>query len=261
MNVYKRAKTFVRTVRLYKSWPLLIRSSLPGFRMAEPTVCVLRNGISYEVASWSDLHVIKEIWTHAHYGRLLPEIRESSVVIDIGAHIGVFSIMAARRAPGVRVFAFEPLPENFLRFTKNIARNVLAGQITAVQQAVGGTRGTRDLYMMPERFSPSLHPLAGSEGKVSVACVTLADIFDAHGIATCDFLKIDCEGAEYEILMSTPPEYFKRIRSITLETHDHLGLALQGDVHSLAAFLKNLNFEVAISEDPAHLLFARNLSM
>lgn len=258
MNIAKKFRTLVKTIRIYKSWPLMVRSSLPGFRMKGPTVCRLRCGVSYEVESWSDLHVIREVWTHGHYDRFVGMIGEGATVIDVGAHIGVFAIKAAARAPKGRVFAFEPLPDNIARLKKNILRNGLSDRITVVESAVSGANGTRDLYVMPERFSPSLYPLKDNQGKVSITCTTLHDAFDAYKIERCDFLKIDCEGPELEILAATAPEYFKRIRSITIETHDHLISENAGNAEKIEALLKGSRFEVSPSNDGTHMLFARN---
>lgn len=239
----------------------MVRSSLPGFHMSGPAVVTLRSGLSYDVGSWSDLHVMREVWTHGHYNRLMEEIREGSTVVDIGAHIGVFSIAAATRASGVKVFAFEPFPENFFRLRKNIARNKLEDRIFPIDCAIAGARGSRDIYVMPERFSPSLLPLEDNMGHISIRCVTLADVFDEYKIDRCDFLKIDCEGLELEIVAALPEKYFKRIRSITLETHDHLIPKNRGDKEKLIAILQANNFEVSSSNDGTHMLFAKNTAI
>ena len=257
LHISKKLGTIKRTVRAYKSWPLMVRSSLPRFRMNGPAVVTLRNGVSYDVESWSDLHVMREVWTHGHYAPMMKEIKKGSTVIDIGAHIGIFSIAAARYAPDVKVFAFEPLPDNFMRLQKNIARNDLQGQVLAINQAVAGVRGTMDLYMMPERFSPSKFPLHDNKGKVSVTCVTLQDIFNTYHIDRCDFLKIDVEGAEWEILSAVPPDVFAKITSITLETHDHLIESVKGNAQKIVAKLEENGFVVTPSHDDTHMLFAR----
>ena len=102
----------LRTLYLYKSWPLILSSSF-GFFKKWPSICHLRNGIKYHVKDESDIHVIKEIWTFKQYDRFIKNITDHSTVVDIGAHIGVFSVMAAKQAGNVRVFSFEPLPNNF----------------------------------------------------------------------------------------------------------------------------------------------------
>lgn len=239
----------------------MIYSSFPNFHPTKPAVCELRSGVSYTVESWSDFHVVREVWTHGHYDRLIGEIRKNSSVIDIGAHIGVFSVAAAVHAPGVKVFAFEPFPENLSRLKENIARNNLNDQITPIAAAISGERGEKKIYDMPERFSPSLYPLKDNKGGISVKCLTLQDVFDEYNIARCDFLKIDCEGLEYEILAALPQEYFKRIASITLETHDHLIKEIEGNREKIVALLEKNQFSVFLAEDGTHMLYAKNLGI
>ena len=62
-------------------------------------------------------------------------------------------------------------------------------------------------------------------------------------------MKIDCEGAEYEILYNTPKEYLDKINSITMEYHEN------GDIQELRRFLKKANFNVSVDKI-AELLYA-----
>jgi hypothetical protein len=57
------------------------------------------------------------------------------------------------------------------------------------------------------------------ESELAVPAVSLASVFDSYDIRNCALLKIDCEGAEYEILESLPRIYFQRIHAIRLEIH------------------------------------------
>ena len=66
-----------------------------------------------------------------------------------------------------------------------------------------------------------VHSLFGTAGEaVTIECITLADAFARFAVERCGFLKLDCEGAEYEILLTTPPEIFARIDRLALEYHD-----------------------------------------
>ena len=72
-------------------------------------------------------------------------------------------------------------------------------------------------------------------------------IFTDHAIAQCDWLKLDCEGAEYEILYQAPPEIFERITAISLETHpvDER----QNNSAALMDFLEQRQFQVYHADD------------
>ena len=148
------------------------------------------------------------------------EIRPTDTVVDIGANIGCFAVVAGRAARQGRVFAFEPDRENYELSVRNAALNGLTN-VVVERAAVSGTAGTLRLFKGAE---VSLHttlasrldePTQGEE----VPAVTLQQIFDRHNITRCDFLKMNCEGAEYDILYRTPPEYLRRIDRIALEYH------------------------------------------
>ena len=84
-------------------------------------------------------------------------------------------------------------------------------------------------------------------------------VFAENGIEICDFLKADCEGAEYDILLKLGASSLGRIRHLCIEYHDHVGPHNHLDlVHHLQAH----GFEVRCSQNPVHsnlgLLYARN---
>jgi len=58
-----------------------------------------------------------------------------------------------------------------------------------------------------------------SKSSVNVKSITLQNIFEENNISHCNFLKLDCEGAEYEILCNLPTKYFKKIDKIVMECH------------------------------------------
>ncbi|MBI3589602.1 MAG: FkbM family methyltransferase [Candidatus Liptonbacteria bacterium] len=176
------------------------------FEKPKPVICKLRNSTQFLVKSRGDIHVLKEIATYDHYGRFLSRLKNNAVVVDIGAHIGVFSILAAQRIRGAKVFSFEPLPENFSLLKANIDLNALSDRVFPFQLAVSGRRGLRRLHFFSERTGSSFFPIPGQRqtDQFDVHSLTLADIFEKNHISRCDFLKIDCEGSESEIIFHTP---------------------------------------------------------
>jgi len=202
-----------------------------------------------------DWHVVNQMWFSCPYFYQGHAIDAHSVVVDIGAHIGAFAIRAATLTPDVRVYAYEPSPANYRHLERNIELNGLAGRIVTRQSAVCGTGGRRRLYH--DSIGAARHslfaPSSGRRGFTEVDCVTLTDILDENGIDRCEFLKIDCEGAEYEILLQTPDRCFERVRKMSVEYHSLAG----SDVVTLRARLESLGFRVAVISRP-HILFATN---
>jgi FkbM family methyltransferase len=130
---------------------------------------------------------------------------KGDVVIDIGAHIGLFSLYIAKRWPFVNVFAFEPFPANFINCSENLRLNTAANVILS-SEAI--TNDNRLLTMATDpRNSGGASAIVKTfeaNGIVSdLSSMTLDMVFSVYGINRCKLLKIDCEGMEYEIVLGT----------------------------------------------------------
>lgn len=158
----------------------------------------------------SDFTIFYEIFYSQNYTKNFP-IPDNSIVLDIGAHIGLFSVMASRIAK--KVYSFEPNSENFNILLTNIRLNSIKN-IIPINKAVSKKTGRAKLNTDVEDSECSL-----SDKGIDVATISLKDFFDAYNIKKIDFLKMDCEGSEYDILMSTPKKYLERIGKISMEIH------------------------------------------
>lgn len=165
-------------------------------------------------------------------------IRGNDTVIDIGAYIGSFTVYAARIARKGMIYAYEPYPESFIMLRENIRINKLANVKTFNLGVLGRNRKTR-LHKNP--FLESGHSIyIETEDFVKIRCISLKEIFNKNRINFCDFLKMDCEGAEYDILFNTPEEIFRKIGKIALEYHDYLYRGT--GVYKLVSFLSKRGF-------------------
>ena len=197
---------------------------LATYGSARPSRLVyhLRNGLQLEARPRTlDVAVLKDVFFHRIYTPPGFAIQDNSVILDIGAHIGAFAASAARAAQGVTVFAFEPAPENFELLSSNMALNGLSN-VRLSRCAVSGVTGVRQLHLSKSPAGHSIHIVEPGGAQVSVPSVTLAEILDTHVLGAVDLLKMDCEGAEYEILEAAP-EALGRVRKISMEAHilDH----------------------------------------
>jgi FkbM family methyltransferase len=214
----------------------------------------LRNGAS--ISSPPDdplLNLFREIWVERRYVK--EDLKEDlevppgSAIIDIGANVGVFTIWAACRYPHARVIAVEPSPTSceFLR------RNILAsriGNVAVAELACGGGRGEAVLFRRGGSGMNSLYcrDNYGSHFQplVRIAKLTLDDLFRRFDIQGCELLKLDCEGAEYEILFGASQETLRRVLKIAMEYHIGLNEHAADD---LGRYLEARGFSVKI-EDP-----------
>jgi len=177
------------------------------------------------------------------------------IFYDVGANIGYYSILAAKK--GMKVFAFEPFP-NFCQFTKeNAVLNAVEKRITVVQEALADQVGTTTFY--PPRVGNwgvgkifSQGPvLTGSEAvgePIEVPTLTLDDAVTRFGMPS--LVKIDIEGAEY-FLLKNNPAVLSRLDAPTLfiEFHPTDIASLGGSVDGLRSILINAGYrEYTISQ-------------
>ena len=159
----------------------------------------LPNGLYIVVSPFE--HIQQQLfwygWYEKEYVRTWEAlVQKGSTVIDIGANIGYYSLVAAKK--GAKVLAFEPAPEHFSQLKKNIALNNLE-QVHCFQKVVSDSNGLVPLYYshsyntgmtglsQPEEFSGK---------KEMVPSVILDEVLQELGITQAGFIKIDIEGAE-----------------------------------------------------------------
>lgn len=177
----------------------------------------LKNGITFFVRPFKfDRYIIDEIFLEqAYFPNSDFEIKDGDVVVDIGAHIGVFTVFSAKSA-NCSIYSYEPRPDNFELLVKNVSINNVTDCVKTFQFAVGGVSGSLEFCMDAQ----GLGQIGGSNGnKIIVRTVTLKEIFDSNHLLNVNFLKIDVEGEELEMLLNFPKEYFPRIEKIAMESH------------------------------------------
>lgn len=140
----------------------------------------------------------------------LDDLDLKGVVVDIGAHKGLVSCYIAKKYPKVTVYAFEPVKENVEALLENIKRNKLSN---VVPHHLAVTKDGRDVEIFTDPHNNSGgSTLYGKGNSQKLNSTTLAEIFDKYKIDRLDLLKIDCEGAEYEILDTPLLERVDRLR-------------------------------------------------
>lgn len=133
-------------------------------------------------------------------------LEQSDLVVDIGAHIGLFSLAAGVTNPRARIVAFEPHPDMARILRENVAANAL-GRVEVVEKAVSSSSGAATLLAVPQALpsSSSLDAEFMSDQdlleSIAVARTTLDEslCLDAEAIRLCT-IKIDVEGHELEVL-------------------------------------------------------------
>ena len=211
-----RASEIVRCPAETREWARISAAYLGLFRLRYPYILHLRLGEQIRLEELTDLKAFWQIFLRKVY-RVQPTDR---VILDLGANIGVFTLYAARSAPQARVFSLEPFPSTFNRLVMNIRDHHLEGRVTCLNFAATGTAGAR---VMPDAAVPSQRRSVSSSTKAKsgteVQGKTLANLLDENDLSQVDLLKMDIEGSEYEVLLSTPQNVLARIRRIAMEYH------------------------------------------
>jgi FkbM family methyltransferase len=218
------------------------------FGQSETTI-KLRSGLQFKVRSVMDVWIIKETCLDRDYEVHGVPLESGWTIIDIGAGLGDFTLFAAADSAN-RVFGFEPFAESYGLLQQNMAINGVQN-VTAVSKAVGKENGTIQLATAGAavQHSTSMEEAPQEASLLTVEALTLESLFLNYGIPHCHFLKMDCEGGEFDILLYTTDETLDKIDHICMEYHDHVTAHTHLD---LVRFLAAKGFEVQTMPNPVH---------
>ena len=192
----------------------------------------------------ADEAVIQHSFENDIFFPAIPEYEpaQGDVILDVGAHIGTFALLAARKVVSGRVFAIEASQETFDYLQINIALNGL-GNVEASHVALGGVSGRTVLYHDRGNWGHSIMKQLSSVGEY-VDALTLADYMEEHCIERCALAKFNCEGAEFPILLSASEDTLARIDNMLVLYH--CDIADGYDVDGLTAHLRAQGYRIEL---------------
>lgn len=217
------------------------------------TLCLGKNKLFFRKGSaFSSVEIYQEIFKENNHF-LVPGFsgEYASMVIDIGANEGFYSLKISENNPHTKIFCLEPNPYVFEILKENIKNNNI-DNIVLINKAASSSIGKINLEIIKQ--------MAGIGGKnlrivdrpwlkdefitnVTVNATTLDVLFSEYDISHVDILKIDAEGMELEILDGCSKN-LEKVRKIVIERHSK---ELRDKVVSL---LNSKNFEVVFEENP-----------
>ena len=215
------------------NWPTVIAAFI-GLPLAQPFTLQLRTGLHFKARSRMDVWIIKETCLDLDYERLSGPIQADWNIIDIGAGLGDYALGAARCNPHGVVHAYEPFPGSFDLLQQNLRLNQI-GNVSAFAEAVSDHTGTLQLEMSGAAVQHRTAGAGQAQVSVGVPAITLSQALARLNGAPCDLLKMDCEGAEYEILMNADEACWPLLKRIVMEYHDGVTAYSHQD---LAAFFE-----------------------
>ena len=207
-----------------------------------------------------DRTVLKEIWTKGSYSKEGFELKENDTIVDIGGHIGVFAVYAAQFAKNGRVIAFEPMVDNYKLLLSNLELNGIKN-VTVENIAIGKEDGFFRLYIRPKTLKKgevaynsgghSFHLIKDSNVHVDVPTVSFDTLVNKYNLDKIDFLKMDCEGAEFDILFNASEESLSKISKLAMECHPYENNTMQDMVN----FLNEHGFDCDVEKDRKYELY------
>lgn len=260
MSFFSRSRYYARSIYTLLSHferPGQILSIFLGFPNSLPAEIKLRRaGLRFRVRQKMDVWVIKETCIDGDYfwgGGIQPGWN----IVDIGAGLGDFTILAAKDCqPGV-AHAYEPLAESFSLLKDNLTLNQVENVQCYQEAAVAGKKGVKPLTDNVSAVSTRFVEDVESNGPNSVDLIKIIERLPG---SRCDFLKIDCEGCEFELLMLSPAPILSCIQNLSIETHDGY---TEHNSTELADFLRQNGFQVQQRPNPVHeylgFLYARRI--
>lgn len=201
---------------------------------------VFRNGLIVNTDNPDDVATLVVVFFKKEYGR----IPEDAVIVDIGANIGTFSLYAATAAKNTKVFAYEPMPTTYSLLSKNVADNHLQKRILIRNVGIWKKKDRLKLFLSNTSPFHSVYEGSRKGSYLQIDVIALDAAFKKDKITCCDLMKIDCEGAEYEILYNASANTLSRIKEIRMEYHEHEDADEEHTFEALRSFLEKNRFKL-----------------
>ncbi len=177
--------------------------------------------ISYQ-SNRDAVTVLEDIFVSREYSDYFP-FYEKATIVDIGAHYGYFSIFASKNThKESNILAIEPSKKNYKILKENL-ENCKITNVKPLQVAVGEKESVGELYEGSSVNNSIIedYPLLGQEkNKSIIKILDLNSLIEQNNIEVIDFLKLDCEGAEYSIILNSTTSVFEKIKVLSMEFHD-----------------------------------------
>lgn len=137
--------------------------------------------------------IVKGYYEREQTKHFLSELKEDDVVLDIGAHVGYYALLAGKIAKKGMVFAFEPDPDTASLLRKNIKLNGLTN-VEVIEAAVSDKEG--ELRFNSQKFNKGESGVSLDQGNTMVKSITLDNFTKNRHLERVSLIKMDIEGGE-----------------------------------------------------------------
>ncbi len=215
----------------------------------------------------SEVYVFHEIYESRQYHRHADFQPQSGwTVFDVGANIGVFTILHATE--GANVYAFEPNPESYGRLRRNVALNGLAHRVQLFASALGDEPGIGTLHVTRGGTTGGVVVPATERaplpGAADIPITTLDRILPTLQVPRIDLLKIDAEGSEVAVLRGAE-RTLGTVQRIIVEYHSRDLLCSVEEILARHGFSREMLVDYyaedsATGQEEVGIVYARRLA-
>jgi FkbM family methyltransferase len=194
--------------------------------------------------------------------------KQGDVVVDVGAHIGRYTIISSKRVgPHGKVIAIEAHPGNFEMLNRNIQLNKLTNAI-ALKYAIHSKLTNIKLYTYREESSSTGHnsimfnhlSIKYKEKFVEVNANTLDHVLQLNGIREVNWIKIDVEGAEFELLKGAT-NILSKSKDISLLIEVHFQEYYKPILEFLNFYNFKIEFDKTYENGEKHIIMRKSSSL
>lgn len=233
-----------------------------------------RNGLFFEVDLTEGLDL--SLFLFGNFQKHVSEnkfitLSEDAVIIDVGSNVGIMSLNFARKVKNGKVYAFEPTHYAFKKLQKNLSLNPqVAARIQTIQSFVSCEKNKSEnikafsSWKIDKHIGKHQHPVHGGAAMSTegVPTTTIDEFVNQHHIDRLDFIKIDTDGHEFDVLLGAKKtitrfrpqiifelgQYVMNEREINFidyqELFDQLDYTLSDAANNHAITLKNYNTRI-----------------
>src|SRR4051794_2313613 len=196
----RRTPEVFRCMREIENWQQVVSAYVGIARPTLPFDVRFRDGMRVHIEEFYDLETLWQIFFHGVY-----DVRPSDrIIIDAGANIGLFASYAARRSPSARIFCIEPFPATFERLRQTMRATGFEKRAECFNIALSATDGVAAMSASGGASQMFRLETGSGAGSVAVRTVSLQRFLADIQADTVDLLKVDIEGSEFDVLLTTP---------------------------------------------------------
>jgi FkbM family methyltransferase len=234
-NFYKHSQALYSS---WKFWLALVAKFIPSSWVC-PIQLHLKKGGVVNVRDFMTLYIYREIFVDNCYD-YPPLSTQEPLIIDVGANTGLFAIRMKQLYPRAHVFCYEPFPSNYDQLKQNLEQSQF-DSCYLFEKGVGGTARKEKLFIHHRNIGGhSIYKDQSSGGEyVEIELIDITEVLRNIDRRSCNLLKLDCEGAEYEIIKSIDKNTARHIEYIVFEPTPTIY-----DIKELLKHLEDIGYHV-----------------